>query len=165
MLYSTRLLDSTMVFYSIMLLYSTMLHSLPILDLPSNETVLPRRPTLRRLAAEPYFVKSKTLTADPMRTRRLNEMALRDGENTQHTGFPENREKQKGKKHRRTDLANFENSQGLYAYVFFLFVFHNFPEIQYVVYFLRPYIYRPFLVVEIIKLECFRRENQYFSSQ
>ena len=62
----------------------------------------------------------------------------RDGENTKHTGFPENREKRKGKKHRRTDLAIFENSQGLYAYVFFLFVFQNFPEIQYVVYFLRP---------------------------
>ena len=34
---------------------------------------------------------------------------------------------------------NSQNSQGLYAYVSFLFVFHDFPEIQYVLYFLRPY--------------------------
>ena len=66
---------------------------------------------------------------------------FRDGENTKHdiTGFPEIREKQKGKKHRRTDLVNFEHPQGMYAYVFFLFVFHEFPEIQYLLYFLRPY--------------------------
>ena len=42
------------------------------------------------------------------------------------TGIRKICEKQKGRKHRRTDLASFQNSQRLYAYVSFLFVFHHF---------------------------------------
>ena len=82
----------------------------------------------------------------------------RDGENTKHTGFPENREKQKGKKHRRTDLVIFQNSQGLYAYVSFLFIFHNFPEIQYYNIFLTPLFMAPFaamLVFLKVMVWCF----------
>ena len=58
---------------------------------------------------------------------------------SEHIRFPENDKKQKGKTHRRTDLANFGNFQGrrtdlanfgnfqgLYAYVFFLLVCQHF---------------------------------------
>ena len=60
-------------------------------------------------------------------------------------GFPENDEKQKGKKHRRPDLVIFQNSQGLYADASFFFVFHNFPVPVLLCIFSVPDFFIPFL--------------------